>query len=64
MQPLNPKTSRIETIYLIVNSAGKSIDWSIKKEKAENMAENLTLLTGEKHSVKESRSRHEILKHK
>ena len=61
---MKPKEIRIQTIYFVLDSKGKSVDWSINKEKAESLAENLSLLNNEKYSVSESATLHEILKHK
>lgn len=58
------KEIRIQTLYFILDSKGKSVDWSINKGKAESLAENLSLLNNEKYSVSKSVTRHEILKHK
>lgn len=46
MQPQNQKTTRIQTIYFVLDSKGESVDWSINKGKAESLAENLSLLNG------------------
>ena len=61
---MKPKEIRIQTIYFIIDSNGKSVDWSINKGRAESLAYNLSLLNNEKYSVSESVTRHEILKHK